>query len=146
MKELIHHEPLLNINSQTHKEKTALHVLLVKMSSSPKMLDFVMDQAFEPSLTVDEDGWTVLFFAAVLGSIDLCRSLLIKGARADVKDVFGNYPFVYALVAHNFPCATVLVHQLMHRFPRRWVSDLSSLDNISVIERKVKSVFKVILG
>lgn len=104
-------------------------------------------------------GWSVIFYAAVLGSIDIINALIGKGAKIDVVDQFGNYPFIYALVAHNFSCATLLVKgfssgggeeatalhaigESTNFLPSGWVSPFSSIDNISVITRKVKSVFK----
>ena len=145
----------VDINAQTRKGKTALLVLLVKMASSPRVMDFVATHSFDPNI-FDDDGWSVIFFAAVLGSVDILKVLRDLGAQADVTDQFGNYPFVYALVAHNFSCASHLVKEFfsssssscssastpLRRLPRDWVSPFSSIDNISVITRKVKSVFK----
>jgi len=153
-----------DINAKTKKGKTALLVLLVKMASSPKMLDFVLAHPFDPNV-FDGDGWSVIFYAAVLGSIDIINALISKGAKIDVVDNFGNYPFIYALVAHNFSCATILVKGFRSErrrgrgvggssatpfatgestgsLPSDWVSPFSSIDNISIITRKVKSVFK----
>ena len=103
----------------------------------------------------------MIFYAAVLGSIDIINALISKGVRIDVIDHFGNYPFIYALVAHNFSCATILVKGFLSSgggrggaaaaaapgestgfIPCDWVSPFSSIDNISIITRKVKSVFK----
>merc|ERR1719204_1250904 len=73
-------------------------------------MDFVASLPFNANL-VDDDGWSVLFYAAVLGSVDILKVLRNIGARADITDQFGNYPFVYALVAHNFSCASHLVKE-----------------------------------
>merc|ERR1719204_651335 len=118
-------------------------------------MDFVASLPFNANL-VDDDGWSVLFYAAVLGSVDILKVLRDIGARADITDQFGNYPFVYALVAHNFSCASHLVKEFgsnpssssstsssstsspSNFLPRNYVSPFSSIDNISIITRKVK--------
>ena len=44
-----------DVNAMTKKGKTALLVLLVKMASSPRILDFVVTHPFDPNV-YDEDG------------------------------------------------------------------------------------------
>jgi len=141
MQALLLHGQNVDINAQTAEGKSALLMLLVKMASSPRTLEFVKNHPFDPEQTYDEDGWSVLFYAAVLGSVDICRVLIQKGASADVADAFGNYPFLYALVAHNCNCASLLINH-KSKFPPKWVPEFSSVDNISIITRKVKTVFK----
>jgi ankyrin repeat protein len=45
---------------------------------------------------VGENGWTALHGAAYTGADDMTRFLVEKGARMDVKDIFGQTPFSIA--------------------------------------------------